>query len=52
MAEITTPIVVTGETANTFPGIDVARKILLAGIVDPLIDRTILDPESASYEVS
>lgn len=51
MAAITTPVVLTGETANTFPEIESVRKILAPGLLDPLLDPTIIRPEDA-YEIS
>ena len=50
MAAITTPVVLTGETANTFPEIESVRKILAPGLLDPLLDPTVIRPEQA-YEI-
>lgn len=51
MAEITTPVVLTSETANSFPLPDSSRKILYPGLADPLLDPTVVSPQDA-YEIS
>jgi hypothetical protein len=51
MAAITTPIVLTGETASIFPNLNSIVKILLPGALDPLLDPTVVNPENA-YEIT
>jgi hypothetical protein len=50
MAAITTPTVLNGETSSQFPDPENIKKILYPGNLDPLIDPTVIRPESA-YEI-